>query len=66
MSITVYGYSTDPGIGTVTGFGSSIESVVEELRDVRTEIAFEDGYDAPDVRSVCVRSLQARSRPTPS
>ncbi len=42
MSITVYGYSTVPGISTVTGFGSSIESVIEELRDVRAEIALEE------------------------
>ncbi|OHV83624.1 hypothetical protein [Rhizobium sp. LCM 4573] len=47
MGITVYAYAVDPSTSTVTGFGNSIESVTEELREVRAEIALEDGYEAP-------------------
>ncbi len=47
MGITVYAYSVDPAASAVTGFGNSIEGVVEELRKVRAEIALEDGYEVP-------------------
>jgi len=47
MSITVYAYEVEPGISTTTGFGNAIEAVVEELRDVRAEIALEDGFEVP-------------------
>ncbi|TCA17391.1 hypothetical protein E0H68_06350 [Rhizobium leguminosarum bv. viciae] len=47
MGITVYAYAIDPGTSIVTGFGNSIEGVVEELRKVRAEIALEDGYEVP-------------------
>ncbi|RVP48116.1 hypothetical protein [Sinorhizobium medicae] len=47
MGITVYAYEVDPGTSTTTGFGNSIEGVVEELRKVRAEIAVEDGYEVP-------------------
>lgn len=47
MGITVYAYAVDPDASTVTGFGSSIEEVAEELRKVRAEIALEDGYEVP-------------------
>ncbi|TAW73066.1 hypothetical protein ELI16_14520 [Rhizobium ruizarguesonis] len=47
MGITVYAYSVDPAASTFTGFGNSIEGVVEELRKVRAEIALEDDYEVP-------------------
>lgn len=45
MGITVYGYAVDPATSTVTGFGNSVETVLDELRKVRAEIALEDGYE---------------------
>lgn len=45
MSITVYAYEVEPDTSTTTGFANSIEDVTEELRQVRAEIALEDGYE---------------------
>ncbi|MGO4618574.1 hypothetical protein AB4Z34_01535 [Ensifer sp. 2YAB10] len=47
MGITVYAYEVEPGVSTPTGFGSSIEDVVADLRNVRADIALEDGYEVP-------------------
>lgn len=47
MAITVYAYAVDPAASTITGFGNSIESVSEELRTVRAEIALENGCEVP-------------------
>ncbi|AUX76215.1 hypothetical protein [Sinorhizobium fredii] len=44
MSVTVYAYEVEPGTSVTTGFSSSLEAVIEELREVRAEIALEDGY----------------------
>ena len=43
----IYAYEVEPGVSTPTGFGSSIEDVVAELRNVRADIALEDGYEVP-------------------
>lgn len=45
MGITVYAYAVNPAASTVTGFRNSIEEVTKELREVRAEIALEDGYE---------------------
>ncbi|WP_026612862.1 hypothetical protein [Ensifer aridi] len=44
MAITVYAYQVNEG-GALNGFGSSIEEVAETLRQVRSEIRLEDGYE---------------------
>ncbi|NKJ77784.1 hypothetical protein [Rhizobium leguminosarum] len=47
MGVTVYAYEVEPGTSRVTGFGSSLEGVLEELNKVRAEIALEEGYEVP-------------------
>ena len=44
MAITVYAYQVNEG-GALNGFASSIEEVAETLRQVRSEIRLEDGYE---------------------
>lgn len=43
--VSVYAYEVEPGISTTTGFGSSMEEVLAELRKVRAEISLEDGCE---------------------
>jgi hypothetical protein len=45
MSVSVYAYEVSPGVSLTTGFASSIEEVVSELRRVRAEICLEDGHE---------------------
>jgi len=44
MAITVYAYQVNEG-GALKGFASLIEEVAETLRQVRSEIRLEDGYE---------------------
>ncbi|MGO8083460.1 hypothetical protein [Rhizobium leguminosarum] len=45
MGVTVYAYAVEPGTSRLTGYGSDIQKVVDELRSVRGEILLEDGRD---------------------
>lgn len=42
MGVTVYAYSVEPGTSRITGYGSDLRQVVDELRNIRTEILIED------------------------
>ncbi|MCZ7885403.1 hypothetical protein [Agrobacterium salinitolerans] len=44
MATTVYAYQVNEG-GALNGFASLIEEVAETLRQVRSEIRLEDGYE---------------------
>lgn len=45
MGVTVYAYSVEPGTSRITGYGSDLRRVVDELRSVRAEILLEDDRD---------------------
>ncbi|MGO6692488.1 hypothetical protein ACCS54_19000 [Rhizobium johnstonii] len=45
MGVSVYAYSVEPGTSRITGYGSDIQKVIDELRGVRAEILLEDGRD---------------------
>ena len=47
MGITVYAYEVQPSTSQPTGFGSSLDVVVRELRHVRAEIARNEGSELP-------------------
>ncbi|MBY5329607.1 hypothetical protein [Rhizobium leguminosarum] len=42
MGVTVYAYAVEPGTSRITGYGSDMQQVVDELRSVRKEIELED------------------------
>lgn len=44
MAITVYAYQINEG-GMINGFASSMEATAETLRQVRSDIRMEDGYE---------------------
>ncbi|WSH00334.1 hypothetical protein U8P71_17410 [Rhizobium ruizarguesonis] len=43
--MTVYAYAVEPGTSRITGYGSDMGRVVDELRSVRKEILLEDDRD---------------------
>ncbi|MCQ1855580.1 hypothetical protein [Neorhizobium galegae] len=45
MGVTVYAYAVEPGTSRITGYGSDMQQVVDELRRVRKEIELEDDRD---------------------
>lgn len=45
MGITVCAYAVEPGISRITGYGSDLSKVADELRSLRAEILLEDGRD---------------------
>ncbi|MBB2868594.1 UNVERIFIED_ORG: hypothetical protein GGI63_005238 [Rhizobium esperanzae] len=45
MGVTVYAYQVSIEGCEISGFASSIEEVAETLRQVRSEIRMEDGYE---------------------
>ncbi|MBY5318187.1 hypothetical protein [Rhizobium leguminosarum] len=45
MGVTVYAYAVEPGTSRITGYGSDMQQVVDELRSVRAEILLEDDRD---------------------
>lgn len=47
MGTTVYAFEVQPGTSQPTGFGSSLDDVVRELRHVRAEIARDEGSEVP-------------------
>ena len=42
MGVTVYAYQVEVDVSEITGYGSSIEEVADELRRVREEIRADD------------------------
>jgi hypothetical protein len=45
MGVTVYAYEVQPGTSQPTGFGLSLDDIVRELRQVRAEIARDEGSE---------------------